>query len=35
MEKFLKQKTALKLGGKNIDDAGNSLHKEVLKGSLG
>tara|TARA_B100000676_G_scaffold111288_1_gene111125 strand:+ start:319 stop:426 length:108 start_codon:yes stop_codon:yes gene_type:complete len=35
MEKFLKQKTALKLGGKNIDGAGNSLYKDVLKGLLG
>ena len=32
---YRKQKTAWKLGGKNIDDAGNSLYKEVLKGSLG
>jgi len=35
MEKPLKQKTALKLGGNNIDDAGSLLIKEVLKGLLG
>ena len=31
----IKQKTALKLGGKFIDGANNLLNQEVLKDSLG